>query len=103
MSVYVDDARIPARIGKISGRWSHLTADTREELHTFAARIGLRRSWYQICTSPLCPDPDQCPHWHYDVTESMRQAAVAAGARQIHLRQWPALIAARRAQLERAA
>lgn len=40
MTVYVDDMPIPAR-------WSHLMADTDEELHRFAASIGLRRSWAQ--------------------------------------------------------
>lgn len=32
MTVYVDDMRRPATVGRISARWSHLTADTREEL-----------------------------------------------------------------------
>lgn len=44
MTVYVDDMRVPARVGRINARWSHLMADTDEELHEFAARLGLRRS-----------------------------------------------------------
>lgn len=33
MTVYVDDFRVPARVGRINARWSHLTADTQAELH----------------------------------------------------------------------
>jgi hypothetical protein len=47
MTVYVDDARIPARRGRLSSTWSHLFADTEDELHEFEARLGLRRSWFQ--------------------------------------------------------
>lgn len=43
MTVYVDDIRMPARIGRIDARWSDLMADTDEELHAFAAKLGLRR------------------------------------------------------------
>jgi len=96
MSVYVDNARIPARAGNITGRWSHLTADTQEELHAFAERIGLRRAWFQDrCKSPLCRQP--CVHWHYDVTEGRRQAALAAGAVDMDIRKWAELVRARRA------
>jgi hypothetical protein len=80
MAVYVDDARIPARVGRISARWSHLTADTQDELHAFALSIGLRRSWFQPGKS-YGARPSR--HWHYDVTESKRQAAIRAGARPI--------------------
>jgi hypothetical protein len=71
MTVYVNDARIPARVGRIRGRWSHLTADSKNELHTFAAELGLRRAWFQDNDRGL---------WHYDVTESVRARAVAMGA-----------------------
>lgn len=37
MTVYVDDFLIPARLGCLNARWSHLFADTEEELHAFAA------------------------------------------------------------------
>ncbi|HZO66243.1 MAG TPA: DUF4031 domain-containing protein [Kribbellaceae bacterium] len=93
MTVYIDNARIPARVGRITARWSHLTADTKEELHTFATRIGLKRSWFQDK-----PNPFGGPglHWHYDVTDSKRAAAIAAGAHTIDLRQWQDIIRARR-------
>lgn len=69
MAVYVDDSRIEWR-GK---RWSHLQADSLEELHAFAARLGLKREWFQ--TKPGRPELD-----HYDVTESKRLQAIEMGA-----------------------
>ena len=74
MTVYVDDWRQPARVGRITATWSHLTVgpyDDFSELHALAATIGLRRSWFQDMPWPFA---------HYDVTESKRQQAIAAGA-----------------------
>ncbi len=97
MTVYVDAANIPATVGRVSSTWCHLTADTRDELHAFAAQIGLQRRWFQTCRNTrLCP-PDRCPHWHYDVTASRRRLAVKLGAVEITLREMGALIRARRA------
>ena len=71
MTVFVDDMRMPARVGRLQARWSHLMADTDEELHAFAASIGLQRRWAQYPGT-----------WksHYDVTDSKRAQAIAAGA-----------------------
>lgn len=69
MTVYVDDVRIPWK-GK---RWSHLTADTLDELHAFAEAIGLKRAWFQ--ESSTRPEAH-----HYDVTDSKRDEAILAGA-----------------------
>jgi hypothetical protein len=44
MTVFVDDMRRPARVGRITADWSHLYADSDDELHAFAARLGLKRS-----------------------------------------------------------
>lgn len=98
VTVYIDNARIPATVGRLRSRWSHLTADTKDELHAFAERIGLRRDWFQTCVTGRlrCP-PETCPHWHYDVTESKRVEAVAAGAVEMDIRKWGELIATRRA------
>ncbi|CPW67278.1 Uncharacterised protein [Mycobacteroides abscessus subsp. bolletii] len=71
MSVYVDDMRMPARVGRLQARWSHLMADTDEELHAFAARLGLKRSWHQKPGTAIS---------HYDVTDSGRQEALRLGA-----------------------
>jgi hypothetical protein len=65
MAVYVDDARI-ARRGR---RWSHLVADTAEELHRAAAELGLRREWAQEKGRTL----------HYDLPEELRAQAIALG------------------------
>jgi hypothetical protein len=69
VTVYVDNARV-RWMGK---RWSHLTADTVEELHAFAASIGLKREWFQ--ESSTRPEAH-----HYDVTDSKRDEAILAGA-----------------------
>jgi hypothetical protein len=92
VTVYVDDARIPARVGRITGRWSHLFADTQDELHTFAASIGLQRSWFQP-GRPTGGQPSR--HWHYDVTDTRRAAAITAGARPVSIRQYRTIINAR--------
>jgi hypothetical protein len=84
MTVYVDDARIPATVGRIRGRWSHLFADTEDELHAFAAYIGLKRSWFQPGKSYGGRPPR---HWHYDVTDNYRHKAIRAGARSITWRE----------------
>lgn len=96
MTVYVDDWRQRACVGRITARRSHLTVgpyDDLEELYAFAARIGLRRSWFQ--NKPW-------PRSHYDVTDSKRQQAIAAGAvpvtwREATRQRSQAVAAARRA------
>ena len=83
--MYVDDAFIPAKVRNggrwVKSRWCHLFSDTSdEELHAFARRIGLRRSWAQ-----KLDDPNRLRH-HYDVTEGKRAQAVAAGAVEVDSR-----------------
>lgn len=100
MTVYVDDSGIAATVGRHTSRWSHLTGDTQEELHEFAARLGLKRSYFQVHRdTPLCPDPARCPHWHYDVTATKREQALRLGAKPIDRRELAELIAARRAAM----
>ena len=67
MAVYVDRLR---DWGWRLGPSSHLIADTNEELHAFAARLGLKRFWFQ----PKARSP------HYDLTASKRAQAVRLGA-----------------------
>lgn len=71
MTVYIDDMQRPARVGRISARWSHLLADSSDELMTFARRLGLRPAWLQHPGTP---------REHFDVTETKRQQALALGA-----------------------
>lgn len=98
MIVYVDNFRARATVGRIRGRWSHLTADTPEELHQFAEKIGHKRAWFQAkCKHGACPTINGiCAHFHYDVVDSRRTAAIAAGAKAIDLREMGALVSARR-------
>jgi Protein of unknown function (DUF4031) len=83
MAVYVDDAGIPAdvRSGPVvhSSQWSHLFADTQDELHQFATgQLGLKRSCFQ--TGHRRGDGRPSPHWHYDLTAGKRQQAIRLGA-----------------------
>lgn len=87
MTVIVDNYRVPARVGRITARWSHLTATTPDELHAFAARIGMQRAWYQDHGDG---------RWHYDATDTRRTAAIRAGAVPVDLRVMGAFIRARR-------
>lgn len=73
MTVYVDDAYLP--YGRM--RMCHLMADSVEELHAFAAQLGIKRKWYQ---------PDFI-HPHYDISIGKRKRAVALGAVQLTCRQ----------------
>lgn len=65
MAVYVDEAWL--RRGR---RWAHLMADTLDELHAMATRLGLPARAFQGHASGA----------HYDVPEAMRGQAIALGA-----------------------
>jgi hypothetical protein len=99
MAVYVDDLGMPAKVGGLNARWSHLVADSREELHDFARRLGLRREWFQdpvVTGKPKArPGSRAAENWHYDVTESKRRQAIALGARAITWRELTGVIDAR--------
>ncbi|MFD8497985.1 DUF4031 domain-containing protein [Amycolatopsis sp. NPDC059657] len=99
MTVYVDDFGLPAQVGRVRARWSHLIADSQDELHEFAERLGLRRAWFQdpvINGKPKAePGTRLAENWHYDVTESKRRQAMALGAQPIGWRELPAVIDAR--------
>jgi hypothetical protein len=71
MAVYVDDMRMEATVGRITARWSHLQADTPEELAAFARRLRLKRAWVQY--------PGEWKE-HYDVTDRVRAKAIELGA-----------------------
>ena len=50
-----------------------MQADTLEELHAMADRLGLRRSWFQSKAGKPWHD-------HYDLTRSRRAQAIELGA-----------------------
>ncbi|OUL79913.1 DUF4031 domain-containing protein [Paraburkholderia hospita] len=83
MTVYVDDMR--AKFGRMV--MCHMIADTDEELHAMAAKIGVARRWWQA--------PPK--HSHYDIALSKRALAVDAGTIEITWRQAGAMCARRRA------
>jgi hypothetical protein len=90
VAVYVDDMRraaaVPCGGRRIVSRWSHLYADTRDELEAFARRIGLRPAWIQTA-GPLV---------HYDLTDRRRHQAIKAGAVPVSWRQTGAFVRALR-------
>lgn len=81
MPVFVDElftmeSRDPQafRVGQRNGhRWCHLTCDDLAELHAVAAKIGMKRAWFQ--------HDNALPH--YDLTPRMRARAITAGAVEI--------------------
>lgn len=72
MSVFIDPLM---QHGWRLGPSCHLWADTEAELHAFAARVGLRRAWFQSA-----PRPGGWVFPHYDLTASRRRLAVRLGA-----------------------
>jgi hypothetical protein len=89
VTVYLDDWRQPARLGPVTDRWSHLVADSDAELHAFAARLGMRREWFQH----KAHRPHQA---HYDLPERARHDALALGAVPVSWRQLGRMLRARR-------
>lgn len=78
MTVYVDDMfRVPmGRLGRM--KMSHMIAETHEELHAMADKLGLKRGWFQGD--------------HYDISMSVRARAVEFGAVEISMRQLGSLV-----------
>jgi len=85
VAVYLDDFRVRWR-----GReWSHLTADSTEELHEFAERLGVPRRGFHH-------NPDRPWKDHYDIPEALRGAALQMGAKEIGRREAVRMLRAKR-------
>ena len=69
--VYVDAER--NQFGRMV--MCHMFADTIAELHDMAAKIGMKRKWFQPFSFP-----------HYDVALARRAAAVRCGAIEVDRR-----------------
>ncbi len=74
MTVYVDDMARPAQLTGRPAKWSHLFADTSQELDDFRRRLGLRVEWLQHAGTH---------REHYDVTATVRERALRLGAQPI--------------------
>ena len=91
MTVYVDELRnYPVSPRWRYGQACHMTADTLEELHSFAGKLQLRRSWYQA--------HEHFPH--YDLTARRRAAAVLAGAVEVRARDYVRRVLQARGELK---
>jgi hypothetical protein len=77
MSVYVDQLY---DYGWRLGASCQMIADSLDELHALANRVGLRRSWFQA--------PPKASFPHYDLTESRRTKAIALGAVSLSRREF---------------
>jgi hypothetical protein len=81
LSTYVDNLSPAIHYGEAQAKrtgarnghlWCHLMADSLEELHAFAARLGLKREWFQGD--------------HYDLIPRRREHAVRLGALEVPAR-----------------
>lgn len=68
MAIYIDKKK--SKFGKMV--MCHMLADSIEELHSMANKLGLKPSWFQNRKTP-----------HYDICKSMRLKALAYGAIEI--------------------
>lgn len=81
MAVYVDDlveydpAQIKPGARQHGKLWCHLTADSDDELHAFALKIGLQRWMFQ--------DAKRQALHHYDLVPGKRARAVKLGAIEV--------------------
>lgn len=79
MSVYVDHARIPVKMGHRGiWRFSHMIADTRAELDEMAEKIQLDLKWKQKAGER---------QEHFDVTENYRSRVISLGGKPITVRE----------------
>src|SRR6266498_739314 len=64
---------------RFGNRWCHMMTDgSKEELHAFAAKLGLSRASFQ----------EHATLWHYDLVPSKRQLAVRLGAKEVSAIEW---------------
>lgn len=84
MAVYVDDMN--AQYGRM--KMSHLLADSNDELHAMAEKIGVARKWWQ--------SPEKTSGSHYDIALSKKALAIQFGAIEITWKQAGAMNSRRR-------
>jgi hypothetical protein len=89
VACYVDSVRDYPDAGLRHTRFCHLLADSRAELHTMAAVLGVPARFFQ----------DHPWRWHHDLPEALRARAVELGAQEITMHEVGALLKRRRAEL----
>lgn len=89
MAILIDPLRDHGRDGRLAGAWCHMASDRDlEELHAFAARLGLPRFAFE--------------RDHYDLRPPMRARALALGAEEVGWREFLARMAGDRGDRVRA-
>lgn len=83
MAVYVDDMKAGYRRMVMC----HMIADTSDELHEMARKIGVQRKWCQA---------EGTHREHYDICLSKRAEAVRCGAREVSQMDLGRMLRARR-------
>jgi hypothetical protein len=78
MPVYVDDQE--NKYGRMV--MCHMIADTEDELHEMADKIGVPRRWFQ----------NKPGHPHYDICLTKRKKAVSFGAKEITAKEAVAIL-----------
>jgi hypothetical protein len=73
MATYVDFTRMHN-----SGEWCHMIADTDEEMHAMAGRVGIGRGRLHISSSGIA---------HYDLRPYQRELVISYGALEITSRE----------------
>jgi hypothetical protein len=84
MAVYVDD--MAAQYGRMV--MFHMVADTDDELHAMADKIGVARRWHQKAGTV---------HSHYDICKAKRMQAIGHGAVEVDRRGLASIIKSKRA------
>lgn len=85
--VYVDEMRAP--FGRMV--LCHLVADSDEELHAMADKIGVSRQWHQKAGTY---------HSHYDIALSKRKLAIHFGAKEINRTELGAILRRKREEAQ---
>ena len=87
MAVFIDNGKYPYRRMLMC----HMGADTLEELHAMAERLGIRVKWFQGHT--------RIPH--YDICQSKRHLAILYGAIPVTQKEFVCLMTGRKSKYVR--